>query len=71
MSVKYLLFNIIQGNHEKIIVIYDHHMSLAGISLAGDCNDHQPVTMADRKPMLLLQICDMKLMKYINGGMVL
>ena len=27
--------------------------------------------MADSKPMLLLQIGDMKLMKYNNGGMVL
>ena len=46
-------------------------MSFAGISLAGNCNDHQQVTMADIKPMLLLQIGDMKLMKYTNGGMVL
>ena len=46
-------------------------MSLSGISLAGNCNDHQQVTMADRKPVLLLQIGDMKLMKYTNGGMVL
>ena len=27
--------------------------------------------MADSKPVLLLQIGDMKLMKYTNGGMVL
>ena len=46
-------------------------MSLAGISLAGNCNDHQQVTMADSKPVLLLQISDMKLMKYTNSGMVL
>ncbi len=46
-------------------------IGLAGISLAGNCNDHQQVTMADSKPVLLLQIGDMKLMKYINGGMVL
>ena len=46
-------------------------MSLAGISLAGNCNNHQQVTMADSKPVLLLQIGDMKLMKYTNGGMVL
>ena len=46
-------------------------MSFAGISLAGNCNDHQQVTMADSKPVLLLQIGDMKLMKYTNGGMVL
>ena len=46
-------------------------ISLVGISLAGNCNDHQQVTMADSKPMLLLQIGDMKLMKYTNGGMVL
>ena len=45
-------------------------MIFAGISLAGNCNDHQQVTMADSKPMLLLQIGDMKLMKYTNGGMV-
>jgi len=45
--------------------------SLIGISLAGNCNDHQQVTMADSKPVLLLQIGDMKLMKYTNGGMVL
>ena len=44
---------------------------LAGISLAGNCNDHQQVTMADSKPVLLLQIDDMLLMKYNNGGMVL
>jgi len=46
-------------------------MSLAGISFAGSCNDHQQVTMADSKPVLLLHIGDMKLMKYTNGGMVL
>ena len=46
-------------------------ISLAGITLAGNCNDHQQVTMADSKPVLLLQIGDMKLMKYTNGGMVL
>ena len=46
-------------------------MRLAGISLAGNCNDHQQVTMADSKPVLLLQIGDMKLMKYTNGKMVL
>ena len=46
-------------------------MRLSGISLAGNCNDHQQVTMAESKPMLLLQIGDMKLMKYTNGGMVL
>ena len=47
-------------------------MSLAGISLAGNCNDHQQVTMADSKPVLLLQIGDMKLMKYTTtDGMVL
>ena len=45
-------------------------ISLAGISLAGNCNDHQQM-MADSKPVLLLQIGDMKLMKYTNGGMVL
>ena len=44
---------------------------LAGISLAGNCNDHQQVTMADSKPVLMLQIDDMKLMKYINDGIVL
>ena len=44
---------------------------LAGISFAGNCNDHQQVTMADSKPVLLLQIGDMKLIKYTNGGMVL
>ena len=46
-------------------------MSLAVISLAGNCNNHQQVTMADSKPVLLLQIGDMNLMKYTNGGMVL
>ena len=47
-------------------------ISLAGISLAGNCNDHQQVTMADSKPVLLLQIGDMKLMKYTTtDGMVL
>ena len=46
-------------------------ISLSGISLAGNCNDHQQVTMADSKRVLLLQIGDMKLMKYTNGGMVL
>ena len=46
-------------------------ISLAGISLAANCNDHQQVTMADSKPMLLLQIGDMKLIKYTNGEMTL
>ena len=46
-------------------------ISLAGISLAGNCYDHQQMTMADNKPVLLLQNGDMKLMKYTNGGMVL
>ena len=46
-------------------------ISLAGISLAGNCNDHQQVTLADSKAVLLLQIGDMKLMKYTTGGMVL
>ena len=46
-------------------------ISLAGISMAWNCNDHQQVTMAGSKPVLLLQIGDMKLMKYTNGGMVL
>ena len=46
-------------------------ISLSGISLAGNCNDHQQVTLADSKPVLLLQIGDMKLMKYTNSGMVL
>ena len=46
-------------------------ISLAGISLAGNCNNHNQVTMADSKPVLLLQIGDMKLMKYTNGGKVL
>ena len=46
-------------------------ISLAGISLAGNCNDHQQVNMAGSEPVLLLQIGDMKLMKYTNGGMVL
>ena len=46
-------------------------ISLAGISLAGNCNDHQQVTMAGSETMLLLQIGDMKLMKYTNCGMVL
>ena len=46
-------------------------ISLFGTSLAGNCIDHQQVTMADSKPVLLLQIGDMKLMKYTNGGMVL
>ncbi len=46
-------------------------ISLAGISLGGNCNDHQQLTMADSKPVLLLQIGDMKLMKYTNSGMVL
>jgi len=46
-------------------------IGLAGISLAGNCNDHQQVTMADSKPVLLLQIGYMKLMKYTNSGMVL
>ena len=44
--------------------------SLAEITLAEN-NDHQQVTMADSKPVLLIQIGDMKLMKYTNGGMVL
>lgn len=46
-------------------------MSFAGYPLTGNCNDHQQVTMADSKPMLLLHIGDMKLMKYTNGGMIL
>ena len=46
-------------------------ISFAGISLAGNCNNHQQVSTADRKPMLLLQIGDMKFMKYTNGGRVL
>ena len=46
-------------------------MSLVEISLAGNCNDHQQVTMADSNPMLQLDIGDMKLMKYTDGGMVL
>ncbi len=46
-------------------------MSLAGITLAGNCNDHQQVTMADSKPVLLLQIGDMTLMKNTNGALVL
>ena len=46
-------------------------MSPAVILLAGNCNDHQQVTMADSKPVLLLQICDMKLMKYTNVEIVL
>ena len=46
-------------------------MSLAGISLAGNCNDHQQVTMADSNPVLLFQIGDMELMKYTNNGIVL
>ena len=46
-------------------------ISLAGISMAWNCNDLQQVTMAGSKPVLLLQIGDMKLMKYTNGGMVL
>ena len=44
-------------------------ISLAGILLAGNCNDHQQLTMAYSKPLLLLQIGDMKLMKYTNDGM--
>ena len=46
-------------------------ISLAGISLAGNCNDHQQVTMADSKPVLLLKISEMKMIKYANGGMML
>ena len=46
-------------------------VGLSGISLAGNCNNYQQVTMAESKPVLLLQIGDMKLMKYTNGGMVL
>ena len=46
-------------------------ISLAGILLAGNCNDHQQLTMAGSEPVLLLQISDMKLVKYTNGGMVL
>ena len=46
-------------------------ISFAGISLSGNCYDHQQVTMADSKPMLLLQFGNMKLMKYTNGGKVL
>ena len=56
---------------KKLFVSMITIISLAGISLAVNCNDHQQVTMADRKPVLLLQIGDMKLMKYTNGGMVL
>ena len=46
-------------------------ISLAGITLAGNCSDHQQVTMVNPKPVLLLQIGDMKLMKYTNGEIVL
>ena len=46
-------------------------ISLSGISLAENCYDHQQLTMASSEPVLLLQIGDMKLMKYTNGGMVL
>ena len=46
-------------------------ISLVGISLARNCNNNQQVTMADNKPVLLIQIGDMKLMKYTNGGIVL
>ena len=56
---------------KKLLLSMITIMSLADISLAGNCNDHQQVTMADSKPVLLLQIGDMKLMKYINGGIVL
>ena len=56
---------------KKLLLSIITIMSLAGISLAGNYNDQQQVTMADSKPVLLLQIGDMKLMKYINGGIVL
>ena len=46
-------------------------IGLAGISLEGNCYDHQQVTMADSKPVLLFHIGDMKLLKYTNGGMEL
>ena len=46
-------------------------ISFAGVSLAGNCNDHQQVTMADSIPVLLFQIGDMKLVRYTNGGKVL
>ena len=56
---------------KKLLLSIYTIISLSGISLAGKCNDHQQVTMADSKPVLLLQIDDMLLMKYNNGGMVL
>ena len=44
---------------------------ISGTSMAGNCNTHQQVTITGSEPVLLLQIGDMKLMKYTNGGMVL
>ena len=56
---------------KKLLLSMITIISLAGISLAGNCNDHQQVTMSDSKQVLLIQIGDMKLIKYTNGGMVL
>ena len=68
---KEISFNLIQTSYEKFIFIHDYHNQSCQNFKAGNCNDHQQVTMADSKPILLLQIGDMKLMKYTNGGMVL
>ena len=41
---------------------------MAGAAIAGGCDYHQEVTMASITPVLMLQLDDMKLMKYTSSS---
>ena len=41
---------------------------MAGAAIAGGCDYHQEVTMASNKPVLMFQLDDMRLMKYMSSN---
>ena len=41
---------------------------IAGAAIAGGCDYHQEVTMASNKPVLMFQLDEMKLMKYMSSN---
>ena len=53
---------------KKLALTFLASSLIAGAAIAGGCDYHQEVTMASNKPVLMLQLDDMKLMKYTSSN---
>jgi hypothetical protein len=52
---------------KKLLISVFATTLVSGIAMAGGCDYHQKVTMAENKPVFIFQIDDMKLMKYMSS----